>query len=88
MKIITKADKSIPLREMKDGDIAKIVQWGSIKSFSNDVLYYGEVVQRYRDDLLCVGKSSQHGWGKIFPDAFGDNYRVEILPKGTVLEIN
>ena len=87
MKIITKTDKSIPLRDMKDGDIAKIVQWGR---GIWDRRCCGEVVQRYKDFLVCVGKPSGQGWGKVFPpDAFGeDDYRVEILPKGTVLEID
>ena len=88
MKIITKEDKSIPLMEMKDGDIARIVRWGYVETIDSKGLYCGEIVQRYRDYLLCVGKSSDNGWGKIFNNkSWSDMYRVEILPKGTILEI-
>jgi restriction endonuclease S subunit len=84
MKLITDITTDIPVSEMKDGDIAIVTKW------KNDY-YTGQVVQRYKDYLIRVGKPSKQGWGGIFKkdhDFLTDkSCMVRILPSGTVLEI-
>jgi hypothetical protein len=85
MKLITDITTDIPVGEMKDGDIAVITQW---RDRSN---YEGQIIQRYKDYLLCVGKPSHQGWGDIFKkdhDFLTDKTcMVRILPAGAVLEV-
>ena len=72
-------DKSIPVSEMKDGEIGTITKW----TYKNAV---GTIVQRYNDILVTVGRPSGCSWPSIFPN--GDiNCRIRILEKGDTLII-
>ncbi len=87
MKLISETTTTIPVGQMQDGEIAIVTKW------SNCDGYIGDIVQRYADYLLVVGKPSGKGWGRMFNDpskAFMDNGEcmVRILPKGTVIEID
>jgi hypothetical protein len=86
MKLITDITTDIPVGEMKDGDIAVITQWKD-----ENYYYTGQVVQRYMDYLIRVGKPSNQGWGGIFKKDHdfltNKSCMVRILPSGTVLEI-
>lgn len=80
MKIVNEQQRGIPTCEMKDGDIGIIIQWGeNIKSES-----IGVIVQRYEDELIAIGKDRGESYS-IIPN--GKEFRVRILPKGTLLEI-
>ena len=66
-------------RDINDGDICKVI-------FHPNPLYKGLIVQRYKDTFVTLGKSSGDafiGW------CISDNsdIELEILPKGTTLEI-
>ena len=69
-------DETIPVREMKDGQIGQITEWGGSTG-----RYGGTVVQRWGAKIVTLGASG--GW-----DLFtGDTYRVRILLDGTRLEV-
>jgi hypothetical protein len=85
MKLITDITTDIPVGKMKDGDIAIVTQW------QHGFDYAGEIVQRYKDYLIRVGKPASEGWDDIFKRNYNFLYNkscmVRILPSGTVLEI-
>lgn len=72
-------DRSIPVIEMKDGDIGVITKW----TYTSAV---GTVVQRYMDILISIGKHSRNSWSSIFPNG-NDSCRVRLLEKGEILII-
>lgn len=75
-------DNTISVLDMKDGDIAIIVDWSSRD-------HLGKIVQRYKDNLITVGKHSGEGWSSFFLTTDeSPKRRVRILPKGTLLEID
>lgn len=84
MKLVKKEDnKSILWSEMEDGDIGVIRQW-------KPESHIGEIVQRYDNFLINLGRIKDESWGKKFSSQVGlldSEYRVEILPPGTLLEI-
>ena len=65
----------IPVGEMKDGQIARIVAWSSGP--------LGRLVQRYNDTLVLIGETSGKAYTAIFKsrDIHGA-CRVEIIPNG------
>lgn len=73
-------DKSVPLAEMKDGDMGIITNW----TYDSAV---GTIVQRYKDALISVGKVSGNSWSGIFPDNDSLPCRIRILEKGETLII-
>ena len=85
MKIKLEKTTDVPVGHMKDGDIAVITKW-------RQTSYEGDVVQRFEDYLISVGKPSSQGWGKLFKSyhtlLHDGSCMVRILPKGTVLEID
>lgn len=80
MKLVKDNDNSVSVLDMKDGDIAIITEWvhGS---------HIGDIVQRYKYDLVCLGKGSEYSWPNLFNSREDGLSKVEILPKGTRLEI-
>ena len=68
-------DNSIPVYELKDGQIGVITQWSALK-------YLGVVVQIIGDRLIIIG--SDEIWGGVPKTS---QYRVRILPEGTELII-
>lgn len=88
MNVVLKKDlcKEISVRYMKDGDIGVIISWP-------DSPYQG-IVQRYKNDLITIGKSSGYSWPQIFTaieqhtdQTRWDTYLVRILQKGEELII-
>lgn len=66
---------------MRDGQIGVIRRWA-------DNVHIGEIVQRYGDTLIVIGK----GWSDSWVDIFKTNKplcncHVEILPNETTLTI-
>jgi len=78
LKLKNEKLKSVVVQEMRDGDIAIITEW-------NVSAYIGQIVQRYRDDLIILGKSYVHSWTDAFVDAYWDNCKVRILEDGEEL---
>lgn len=86
MKVLNLPPVDITLSEMKDGEIAIITQWGI-----DDRNHAGDLVQRYGNCLVRLGRPHGNGWSDIFrSDGMlmqSKDYRVRVLPKGTKLEI-
>lgn len=80
MKLVNNNNDSIPVFDMKDGQIGIVTEWGN----NNDIV--GRIIQRYNDILISLGKLS----GSSFPYAlktYDDTLRVRILQKGEQIEI-
>ena len=74
-------DGTIPVSEMKDGDIGVIIYWSTSR-------YIGRIVQRYCDCLLTVGAESGCGWGEYFKSPYvNSGCRVRILEKSETLVV-
>jgi len=79
MKIIEeKRDDGISLSEMKDNDIAIIINWPSPE-------YIGLLVKRSNKFLFSL--SDNNYWSNIFNNISSISFRVRILSKGTKLEV-
>ena len=59
MKVLESVQNDIPLKSMKDGDIAIITCW-------NGSVHIGKIVQRFGNSLVCLGKPSGNSWTDIF----------------------
>jgi hypothetical protein len=76
----------IHVTDMKDGDIAEIINW----SYSSVI---GVIVQRYKDVIIRIGVHSQHSWPSLFiprtsPDSgVPECCKVRLLEEGEILEI-
>jgi len=74
---------SIPLKEMKDGQIAEIVEYPLSPS------YIGDIVMRHGDDLLVVGMVEGCSWSGIFDDgSIDDRDTVRLLRDDEPLYVN
>ena len=83
MKVSLKKEiEGIPVTEMKDGDLAVILKWGTSKSFK------GRVIQRYKDVIIALGKDSGKSWENVFKEilVFNECY-VRLLEDGDELVI-
>jgi hypothetical protein len=84
MRILKETLQEIPIKDLKDGEIAIITEW-SIP------FYVGLIVQRYDVHLITLGSHSCKGWTEFFTRDFStgqfDNCKVRVLPKGTQIEI-
>lgn len=81
LRLAKKENSSIPVKEMKDGDIAVITNWG----VNN---YVGRIVQRYKNYLLTLGAGSGFGWGEYFiNNKNSHSNRVRLLEVGEVLVV-
>jgi len=72
-------DNTIPVYDLKDGQIAVIIDW----DYQG---YVGRIVQRYEDILVTLGRSN----GSAFTTALtnrNEKLRVRVLEPGTLLEI-
>ena len=83
MKVSLKKEiKGIPVKEMKDGDLAVITSW---KNSSN---YKGSIVQRYKDCVLTIGKDHGQSWEHVFDGSRNwNNCYVRLLEDGDELVI-
>lgn len=80
MKLIEKANSNwIPAKNMEDGQIAIIREWGTTDR------YNGIIVQRCDNSLIQLGRTTSHGWSNL--QELEDFCKVEILPSGSKLEI-
>lgn len=67
----------IPARDMKAGEVAEIVSWGSVR------YYDGVLVIRLVDHLYKIDGSDL--WSN--PQKLSEDCKVRLLPNGTLLEI-
>jgi hypothetical protein len=84
MKILKEPIQEIPVKDLKDGEIAIITQWSVLH-------YIGLIVQRYSVDLVTLGSASSEGWTNLFSRDFSTGIfaecKVRVLPKGTQIEL-
>lgn len=66
--------------EMKDGEIGVIINWEDRPD------YIGIVVQRHENILVTLGEEYGHSWTEA-DKITRPLCQIEILPKGTTLEI-
>ena len=71
-------DNSIPVSELKDGQIAVITEW------SNGEDYIGLIIQKFMCSLITIGKNHSGGWDKT---PTSKDCRVRVLEEGTELII-
>ena len=89
-------NNDIPAKDLKEGQFAVITQWGDTPK------YIGELVIRYKEDLICLSRFDEKSakwtnWSQIFfiignkdadfIDSRPNEFRVNVLPKGTKFEI-
>lgn len=71
---------TIPVRELRDGQLGEITEWGECPSS-----YCGRIVQGLGElGLVTLGRDKKITWGSPLTS---DNFRVRILPNGTRLEV-
>lgn len=70
---------SIPVSEMRDGQIAVIVKWGNIISVID------LIVQKHKKGLVSIGLETSCGWTNV--SETNEENRVKILKNGTELII-
>jgi hypothetical protein len=84
MKILKEPIQEIPVKDLKDGEIAIITEWSASE-------YVGRIVQRYGEHLVALGSSRGSSWPEFFNEDFSirplDNLKVRVLPKGTQIEL-
>ena len=80
-KLHNQNDGSVPVSEMKDGDLAVVTGWPT-------QAYVGRVVQRYGEYLLTVGAPAGSGWGRYFAgEILTVAAYVRILKAGELIEV-
>lgn len=81
MKITSEKRNTIHPFELKDGEMAIITEWIFNQS------YLGEIVQRFGEDLIVIGKPSKHSYLNFFNNKKITNQQVRVLTVGTQIEI-
>lgn len=81
VEIVDREVNDISIDEMNDGEIGVITKWGDYPK------YIGSVIQRYNDILIVIGEHSDKSFSTCYDDGDNTNYRVRILPTGTLLKI-
>ena len=69
-------DGSIPIRKLREGQVAEIVKWAEWSR------YVGEAVKRH--PMSIVGVTFDNTWSDV-PEV--DDVRVRVLPNGTLLKV-
>lgn len=83
LKLKSKSTEVITPSEMKDGDVGVVVSWAK-PTLSFEESPVGFVVQRFDNNLVLLGERS----GKSYTGLTNDqSCKVQILPKGTLIEI-
>lgn len=72
-------DRSIPVSEMKDGDVGIITEWVYPSAA-------GTIIQRYDKVLIALGRYSGCCWPNIL-SSDSKSCRVRVLEKGETLVI-
>lgn len=77
-----KIKSDISINDMRDGQIGVITRW-------IDDSCCGEVVQRYGDALISLGRDYGEGFNKAIGSAWANEgkLKVQILENGTLLKI-
>ncbi len=65
---------------LRDGQLAKIVEWSEDR-------HIGRIVQRYGDSLVTLGRDRDYSWPGLFRGDRSEHGRVEILRDGDVLRV-
>ena len=65
----------IKLKDLKDGQIAEIIEGPESK-------YLNIIIQRYKDILISVGQASGLSWSYIFNTTSTDTWRLRVLEEG------
>ena len=73
---------TIAAGNMKDGDVAIIVDWTSMSSYKN------RIVQRYGQDLVVLGASKADSWPDFFDALRNSKLRVRLLKPDEILVIS
>lgn len=55
------SDGTIPVKDLKDGQLAVITAWGNGKSSP----YTGRIIQRFKDVLITIGMGSDEAWENL-----------------------
>lgn len=76
LKIVSEHGVDIPVCDLKEGRLAVVTN-----CYGNNV-YEGTIVQRFQDKLIGINCVTY--WNYIIDS---DDFRVRVLPPGTVLEI-
>jgi hypothetical protein len=76
-----KTCRIIPAKEMEDGQIGVITNWG----IYNTKIYKGRIVQMYDDTLIIIGERSGERWSsaKVLPS----DCKVRLLEPGECIQI-
>jgi hypothetical protein len=69
----------VEAKDMKDGQIGIIVDWGSQKN-----LYVGRIVQVFGDTLLTIGETKGQCWSQ---HVLKDDCLVRLLEVGEMIEV-
>ena len=73
-KLLNKNNRTLTIAgELEDGQIAVMV----------NNAYAGKIVQRYGDNLVVIGKKTEHGWS----DCNGNTLTVRVLDDGELIEV-
>lgn len=81
VELVNKIDDSVPVIQLKDGQIAIIVKWSNPE-------YNGRIVQRYNNDLITLGRPLGNCWINYFKDNIsGSSSRVRILKNGELIKV-
>ena len=79
MKLVSRTPESIPADNLKNGQIAELV--------GGNETYHGEIVQRYGNHLIMIGRSAEHSWPDFFEDRTEQSIlKVRVIKKGEKLE--
>ena len=73
---------SIAAHDMKDGDVAIIVEWNTMNCYKN------KIVQRYGQHLAVLGTSKGNSWPSFFDKPKDNRLRVRLLEKDEILVIS
>jgi hypothetical protein len=74
--------KLIKPDQLKDGQLAEIIEWNGI----ND--YIGYIVQRYENVLITIGGDSDDIWDNINDSSLNDgSCLLRVLEKGELIEV-
>lgn len=75
-KVKSKA-REVLLGDMKDGEVAEVIYW------FNDEVGTGEVIQRYKNSLIVIGKHSDECYPILFDGCKElDLAKVQVLNSG------
>lgn len=79
-KLKTEKTTDIPVHHLKDGQLAVITSWREPSSNK------GDIVQRYEDVLITIGKDNNKSYLSVFNYDIED-CRVRVLEPGELIEV-